>query len=148
MTDRAIACLKQDDLRLFYKGACHVFAVALQRYQPAERYQLRRVVFREMGAYHVYARSGDWLIDVGGLRRESDYVRWLEARAIEYGWNSAVSSEFVLESDLLRAARFQEPQGLVNERGLFTDPEFVSQAMARAKTLAEDSDRYRAILMR
>jgi hypothetical protein len=145
MTDRAVNCLKQDDLRLFFKGGCHVFAVALQRFQPL--CQLRRVIFREMGAYHVYACSGEWLIDVGGLKRQSDYFRWLEARAAEQGWNPLVSSEPASEAELFREAKFQEPQGIVNDWGLFTDPEFISQAMTRAKALVEESDRYRAALM-
>ena len=133
---------------MFYRGACHVFAVALQRYNSAEQYELCRVVCRGLGAYHVYARTGDWLVDVGGLKREADYFHWLQRRAMERGWSSEIRSEVVSETELLRQARSEELRGVVNEWGLFTDPDFVSRAMARAKILIEESDRYRALLMR
>jgi hypothetical protein len=148
MTDAALECLKQDDLRMFYKGACHVFAVALQRYRSLEQYELCRVLCRGLGAYHVYARTGDWLVDVGGLKREADYFHWLQRRANEHEWTSAIRYEAVSETELLRQARIDEARGTVNEWGLFTDPDFVSQAMARAQKLVEESDRYSAILMR
>jgi hypothetical protein len=148
MTHAALECLKQDDLRMFYKGACHVFAIALQRYRSEEQYELCRIVCRGLGAYHVYARSRDWLVDVGGLKREADYFHWLEHRATEREWTSAISSEVVSETELLRRARIEQPHGIVNEWGLFTDPDFVSQALSRAQILVEDSDRYRASLMR
>jgi hypothetical protein len=102
----------------------------------------------EKGAYHVYARSGVWLIDVGGIKRESDYFQWLERRAIGHGWTSAIKSEVVSETELLRQAKIEEARGIVNEWGLYTDPGFVSQAIDRARTLVEESDRYRADLMR
>jgi hypothetical protein len=148
MTDAALTCLKQDDLRLFSKGACHVFAVALQRYRPDEQYEICRVVCGEMGAYHVYARIGDWIVDVGGLKRESDYLRWLASRTVEQDWPSRPSPEITSEADLLCQARVDPRRGVVNEWGLFTDPAFVSQAMSRAQALVEESDRYRAALMR
>jgi hypothetical protein len=61
---------------------------------------------------------------------------------------SAIRSEAVSETELLQQARIDEARGTVNEWGLFTDPDFVSQAMARAQKLVEESDRYSAILMR
>jgi hypothetical protein len=96
MTDAALECLKQDDLRMFYKGACHVFAVALQRYRSLEQYELCRVLCRGLGAYHVYARTGDWLVDVGGLKREADYFHWLQRRANEHGcdFSNQIRSSF------------------------------------------------------
>jgi hypothetical protein len=148
MTEAALDCLKQDDLRMFSRGGCHVFAVALQRYRSEEQYELCRVVCRGLRAYHVYARTGGWLVDVGGLKRESDYFHWLGRRAIEREWTSEIKSEIASETDLLRQARVDERHGIVNVWGLFTDPDFVSQAMRRARTLVEESDRYRAILMR
>lgn len=148
MTDAALACLNQDNLRLFYKGACHVFAVALQRFTVSDSYELRRVVCNNFGAYHVYARANGWLVDVGGLKRETDYFHWLRGRAIEHGWPLDIISEAVSETELLRQAQIQDPRGIVNEWGLFTDPEFVSKAMGRAQILVEESDRYRAGLMR
>lgn len=148
MTDAALECLKQDDLRLFYKGACHVFAVALQRYRSEQRYELCRVVCRGLGAYHVYARTGEWLLDVGGLKRERDYFDWLNRRALDHGWAPPITAEITSDEELLRRARVDQQRGLVNEWGLFTDPDFVSQAMTRARTLVEESDRYRADLMR
>lgn len=148
MTDDALKCLKQDDLRMFYKGACHVFAVALQRYRSQDQYELCRVVCNGMGAYHVYARSGGWLVDVGGLRREVDYFQWLKRRASEHEWSGPIGSEVTSETELLRRFKKEERRGFINEWGLFTDSDFVSQAMARARTLVEESDRYRADLMR
>jgi hypothetical protein len=114
MTGAAIDCLNQDDLRMFCRGACHVFAVALQRYKPQEQYKLRRVVFRGYSAYHVYARSGDWLVDVGGVRREADYFKWLKRRAIENEWDPAIRSEEVSETELLRQATIDTRLGVVS----------------------------------
>jgi hypothetical protein len=148
MTEYASQCLDQDDARMFYKGACHIFAVALKRYRRSEQYELCRVVCNGLGAYHVYARSHDWLVDVGGLKRETDYLHWLRRRALENEWNSPITFEPVSEADLLQQTRTDELRGFVNEWGLFTDPDFVLRAMERAKILVEDSDRYRASLMR
>lgn len=148
MTNAALECLKQDDLRLFYKGACHIFAVALQRYRSEQQYEVCRVVCRGLGAYHIYARTGGWLVDVGGLKRECDYFSWLNCRAIEHEWGSPIMSEITSEEELLRQTRVDDQHGAVNEWGLFTDPDFVSQAMGRAQMLVEESDRYRADLMR
>ena len=133
---------------MFYKGACHVFAVALLRWRPDECYTLYRVVCRSLGAYHVYAKTGEWMVDVGGLKREADYIFWLSKRMQEQEEYAHVSVTAVTEDALFQRARLDPVNGPVNEWGLFTDPSFLAEAMDRAKVLVLESDRYRASLMR
>lgn len=147
MTEAAQKCLRQDDLRLFSRGACHVFAVALLRCRPEEHYEISRVECGGFGAYHVYARSGEWIVDVGGVKRESDYLRWLANRTVEEDWPSLPSPKITSESELLCQASVDDRKGIVNAWGLFTDPAFVSQAVSRAEALVKESNRYRATLM-
>jgi hypothetical protein len=148
LTEAAVACLDQDNLRLFFKGACHVFAVALQQYRAEENYTLHRVVCGDFGAYHVYAKSGDVIVDVGGLKREHDYLRWLANRMTEMERDSRPEVLPTSKDKLFQVARVDSRRGRVNEWGLFADPLFISQAMERAETLVLESDRYRATLLR
>lgn len=49
MTKAACECVAQDDIRLFSRGACHVFAVVLQEMKQEEDYELVRVsVLKEL----------------------------------------------------------------------------------------------------
>src|SRR6266480_7131344 len=119
MTEDAIACLVQDDLRLFFKGACHVFAVTLQECRREENYSLYRVRCGDKETYHVYARSGDVIVDVGGLKREQDYLRWLTNRM---GRDTRVQVVPTSKDELFQVEHIDSWRGSVNKWGLFADP--------------------------
>jgi hypothetical protein len=140
-------CLEQGDIRLFFKGGCHVFAVALQESLAGERYELIRVACGEITAYHIYARSRQLMVDVGGFRSESDYRAWLLARKSDWGPAPPISTHPTTKECLFRADREDRENGWVNEWGLFSDPEFIEEAMNRAQRLITESDRYQASLV-
>lgn len=134
-------CLSQDDLRLFHKGACHIFAVALTTEFPCEGYSIKHVVIKRkfdiVEAYHVLAALDQFLVDASGIRRADDYIAWLTARHFDE------SSEFVPSIELrdvateeLTAHFRDDPRlGSVNRWSLFVGTEFVEEARKRAVKL-------------
>ncbi|HUA68557.1 MAG TPA: hypothetical protein VMA13_08410 [Candidatus Saccharimonadales bacterium] len=136
-------CLNQDDIRLFHKGACHIFASALKQAFPCESYSLKRVVllreFDSKEAYHVLAERDDFVVDASGIKRTSDYVAWLKAWHVEKSFGSTIPPEVKLhetsEVDLFTHYHDDPHLGSVNQWGLFSDGAFVTAARVRAQTL-------------
>jgi len=138
-------CLQQDDVRLFHKGACHILAVALKELLPDEAYVLKRVLlqkeFDTKVAYHVFAAKGEFVVDASGIKRADDYLVWLRARHQEKIFGGIliplVELHDVSETDLLAEYHDDAHLGSVNRWGLFSGPEFVSAARARAVAFVE-----------
>ena len=150
-------CLGQDDVRLFHKGACHVFAAALADAVPGEGYTLKRVVLRKefdtKEAYHVFAAADGFLVDASGIKRAEDFVAWLTARHREKSFDCIVVPTVELHdvtSEELLAHHDDHPHlGSVNRWSLFVGPAFVAAARARATALIEHwPERYQVSVLK
>jgi hypothetical protein len=150
-------CLRQDDIRLFHKGACHVFAAVLKHALLDEDYSLKRVVlmkaFGPKDAYHVFAAADDFVVDASGIKRASDYVAWLTARHVEKNFGTTdIPLVKLLETseEELFAHHHDDPHhGSVNQWDLFSGEEFVAVARARAEVLIEHwPEKYRVSILK
>ena len=157
MTDSEEQCLAFDDLKFFNRGACHLFAVALQDSQPLEKYDLVRLsclgINELFPGYHVGVRSGDFLVDVGGIRRLQDYLDWLRTKrtGTDFGRPDipVVSTHAITRDEVLKVVREDKFLGPVNQWDLFARPEFVERALVRANAVIEFSpEKYRASLVK
>jgi len=136
-------CIVQDDMRLFHKGACHVFAAALADAVPGEGYMLKRVVLKKefdtKEAYHVFAATEGFLVDASGIKRADDFIPWLTARHTEKSFDCTVVPTVelcdVTSEELLAHHHEHAHLGSVNRWNLFAGEEFVAVARARATAL-------------
>ena len=138
-------CLRYDDIRLFHKGACHVFADALKTQFPEEGYTLKRVLvcdgFDSQQAYHVFASKGEFIVDASGIKREEDYVAWVTAckQTVHFGDPCVpkIRLHEVNDAELFEHHHNDEYNGTVNRWGLFSGVDFVVIARQRANALIE-----------
>ncbi len=118
--------LKEPDTILFLRGACHVFAFALQ-----DRFgYLLRVVYdpsKPMSAIHVYGGySNGRGVDVAGLFNESELLH-------SEGWASqGCGTKDIAKDDLL----LQYATTVAGD-GLF-HPDFIKEARPRAEKLIDE----------
>jgi hypothetical protein len=149
-------CLSQDDIRLFHKGACHIFAVTLKASFSDEGYTLKRVVLEKDSdtkeAYHVFASRPGFIVDACGIKREDDYLAWLTGRHREKSFGSLVTPVVTMrdtsEAELLAHHREDTDRGSVNRWCLFSGQDFVAVARGRATALIQHwPEKYRVSVL-
>jgi len=145
MTALETDCLKQDDVRLFHKGACHIFAATLKAKFANEAYVLKRVLLKRefdmQGAHHVFAAKGEFVVDASGIKRAADYIAWATARYRETHFGTVViplvEMHDTSEEELLNHHHDDPHLGAVNCWSLFSGAEFSAAARNRAEALIQ-----------
>lgn len=144
LTKRETDCLGLADADLFRRGACHVLAVVLKRsgrWAPCELVRVPAVRDSQpIGAYHVYAKKGDDVLDITGKRKETELLDDLDRHLKQIGakgFNSGISRppQPIDEKELLTRDRRDMAGAWVNAWGLFSGNQFIVGATDRAESV-------------
>lgn len=146
LTHREACCLKQKDEGFFSHGACHILAVALSkdaRWAPCELVRVEvSGLPREKdtaGAYHVYTRKNDEILDAKGKRPEAAYLCWLKHHLEAKRGSAVIRGIKPVSKEELLAKHHRDPAcgARMNQWGLFTGDRFVFEATQRAEKALE-----------
>lgn len=151
--DKPTNLLKEDDEKLFSAGACHIFARELIDLFPDLNYELCCMeaeqwnhspssgaqLFSNKKLVHVYAKSGDQLIDIYGVRPLEKYLEGYRTTNRGGSGLCTYSHETYTRNcsleELFTHSLHEEETGPMNKDRLYLDEDFVAEATARARKI-------------
>jgi len=133
--------LLSDDKELFSKGACHIFADELYKRLAPHGFTLRRLADTnratvEFEALHVYVGKGSTMVDVDGIRNQTDFIQEME----EFRNNKPVPAFKVfqcLREELFTpiARESDAEEGIGNRWNHIIEEDFIAECRKRAHDL-------------
>lgn len=132
-----------DGKTLFNKGGCHVFADELYARLVTHGFTLRRLADAnrtsvQFEALHIYVAKGDTIIDVEGIRRETDLIREMEEYRLQHGGPVPDYQAFECSHEELFKPFERDSdseRGIHNRWDYILDEEFVAECRKRASRL-------------
>jgi hypothetical protein len=149
--------LKKNDQELFSAGACHIFArelidhfkemdydfCCMESEQWVHHINSGEKKFSPRRLVHVYARSGNLMIDIRGVRTEQEYLEeFISKNLANSGPNTYFCKVYTRACDLeelFKPKIFDPEKGWMNKDRLYLDDAFVSEAKDRATKVIQSN---------